>query len=98
MSFESVLPSQNLEAEQCVLGSMLLDREAIGEVLLILEADDFYEPRHGELFHTLCVLYDRRRSKPFTPSLSMRHIEAIFNATTQELNFARARHGLDQPA
>jgi hypothetical protein len=36
----------------------------------------------------LCVLYDRRRSKPFTPALSMRHIEAIFNASSQELNFA----------
>jgi hypothetical protein len=36
----------------------------------------------------LCVLYDRRRSKPFTPALSMRHLEAIFSASTQELNFA----------
>jgi curved DNA-binding protein CbpA len=36
----------------------------------------------------LCVLYDRRRSKPFTPSLSMRNLEAIFNVTTVELNFA----------
>jgi hypothetical protein len=36
----------------------------------------------------LCVLYDRRRSKPFTPALSMRHIEAIFNASSQEINFA----------
>jgi hypothetical protein len=36
----------------------------------------------------LCVLYDRRRSKPFTPALSMRHLEAIFGASTQELNFA----------
>lgn len=36
----------------------------------------------------LCVLYDRRRSKPFTPALSMRHLEQIFGASTQELNFA----------
>jgi len=55
------LPAQNLEAEQCVLGSMLLDREAIGEVLLILEAEDFYEPKHAELFRLLCVLYDRNQ-------------------------------------
>lgn len=34
----------------------------------------------------LCVLYDRRRTKPFTPSLSMRHLEGILNATTEELN------------
>lgn len=36
----------------------------------------------------LCVLYDRRRSKPFTPALSMRHIEAIVSATSEEINFA----------
>lgn len=36
----------------------------------------------------LCVLYDRRRSKPFTPSLSMRNLENIFNVTTVEMNFA----------
>ncbi len=45
--------------------------------------------RDGQLrVGLLCVLYDRRRTKPFTPSLSMRHIEAIFNASSQELNFA----------
>jgi curved DNA-binding protein CbpA len=36
----------------------------------------------------LCVLYDRRRMKPFTPSLSMRHLESIIDCTTEELNFA----------
>lgn len=36
----------------------------------------------------LCVLYDRRRLKPFTPSLSMRHLESILNATSVDLNFA----------
>ena len=61
MSFEHVLPSQNIEAEQCVLGSMLLDREAIGEVVLVLEAGDFYEPRHTELFRALTSLYDRNQ-------------------------------------
>ena len=36
----------------------------------------------------LCVMYDRRRSRPFTPSLSMRHIENMLVATPEELNFA----------
>lgn len=36
----------------------------------------------------LCVLYDRRRSQPFTPSLSMRHIESILEAPVGALNFA----------
>jgi curved DNA-binding protein CbpA len=36
----------------------------------------------------LCVLYDRRRRKPYTPSLSMRNIENMLNASSEELNFA----------
>lgn len=36
----------------------------------------------------LCILYDRRRSKPFTPSISMRHVEGMLQGTTEELNFA----------
>jgi curved DNA-binding protein CbpA len=36
----------------------------------------------------LCVLYDRRRNRPFTPSLSMRHIEGIVESTTPQLTLA----------
>ena len=39
-------------------------------------------------FAVLCVLYDRRRNKSFTPSLSMRHIENMLDASNEELNFA----------
>jgi len=53
------LPPQNIEAEQCVLGSMLLDREMIGEVLLLIDAEDFYMPGHAECFRVLSGLYDR---------------------------------------
>jgi hypothetical protein len=36
----------------------------------------------------LCLLYDRRRLKPFTPGLSMRRIENILETTPEGLNFA----------
>jgi hypothetical protein len=36
----------------------------------------------------LCVLYDRRRTKPSTPSLSMRHLELIVEATPTEVGSA----------
>jgi curved DNA-binding protein CbpA len=36
----------------------------------------------------LCVMYDRRRTRPFTPSLSMRNIENTLESTTEELTFA----------
>ncbi len=36
----------------------------------------------------LSVLYDRRRAKPFTPSLSMRQLESILDASVEAMNFA----------
>ncbi len=53
------LPPQNIEAEQCVLGSMLLDRATIGDILLVLSDEDFYMPTHAEIFRVLQDLYDR---------------------------------------
>jgi curved DNA-binding protein len=35
----------------------------------------------------LCVLYDRRRSRPFAPSLSMRHLENILAAGSDQMVF-----------
>ena len=35
----------------------------------------------------LCILYDRRRTNSFKPSLSLRHMENMLEATSEELNF-----------
>ncbi|MEU4352826.1 DnaB-like helicase N-terminal domain-containing protein [Streptomyces sp. NPDC023838] len=47
---------QDLEAEQAVLGSMLLSAEAIVQVVEILTAADFYLPAHGIVFDTVCSM------------------------------------------
>lgn len=36
----------------------------------------------------LCILYDRRRLKPFMPSISMRGLENMLETTSDDLNFA----------
>ncbi len=41
------VPPHNLEAEESVLGSMLLSRTAVGEVLEILQPEDFYREAHS---------------------------------------------------
>jgi replicative DNA helicase len=53
------LPPHNLEAEEAVLGSVLLDREVIGRVSGILEARDFYRERNGHIYQAMLELYDR---------------------------------------
>ncbi|MBI4565910.1 MAG: replicative DNA helicase [Planctomycetes bacterium] len=55
------LPPQNLEAEMALLGSMLLDSGAVGEVIEILDADAFYRKSHQFVFEALVDLYLTQR-------------------------------------
>jgi replicative DNA helicase len=44
------VPPQNLEAEQSVLGSMLIEKEAIVKAMEILQPEDFYRDAHRGIF------------------------------------------------
>lgn len=52
------IPPQNLEAEQSVIGSMLLDREIIPNVTEILKAEDFYRQDHKEIYEAIMDLFE----------------------------------------
>lgn len=47
-----------MEAEQSVIGSMLLDREAIATASELISGEDFYNRQYGVLFDTMCELHD----------------------------------------
>ncbi len=76
-----ILP-HSVEAEQSVIGSMLMDREAITVASEIINADDFYSRQYGILFETmtemneegqpvdLVTLQNRLREKDVPPELS----------------------------
>jgi len=49
-------PPHNLEAEQGVLASILIDEKALDKVIHILQPDDFYHPSHKIIFSTLMKL------------------------------------------
>jgi len=51
------VPPHNVEAEESVLGSMLLSKDAIAEVLELLREDDFYRPAHRTVFRSVLELY-----------------------------------------
>ena len=57
-SFDRV-PPQNLEAEQAVLGSMLIERPAVEKAAEILKADDFYRDAHRYIFEAMLALAER---------------------------------------
>ncbi len=53
------LPPQNLEAEQSVLGGILLDNLALNTVLEALDASDFYSDAHRKIFSAIIDLSNR---------------------------------------
>ena len=56
------VPPHSREAEQSVLGAILLSRTATYQVMEKLEADDFYEPIHGMVFEAARRLFDESRA------------------------------------
>ena len=57
-AFERV-PPQDIDAEQSVLGGMLLSKDAIADVVEVLKGQDFYRPAHETIFQAILDLYAR---------------------------------------
>ena len=53
------LPPQNLEAEQAVLGAMLMDENAVAVALEMLEPRSFYREAHRRIFSTVITLFNQ---------------------------------------
>jgi len=53
------IPPQNMEAEQSVLGGILIENEAINRVTEILAPEDFYRDAHRKIFNALIDLSER---------------------------------------
>jgi replicative DNA helicase len=52
-------PPQDLAAEQCVLGAMMLSKDAIADVIETIRGTDFYRPAHEIVFDAVTDLYAR---------------------------------------
>ena len=52
-------PPQDMEAEQCVLGAMLMSKDAIADVVEVLRGADFYRPSHEQIYNAVTDLYGR---------------------------------------
>jgi replicative DNA helicase len=55
----SRVPPHNIEAEQSVLGGILLDNEVLPEVLEILSGEEFYRAAHRSAFAGIVALFER---------------------------------------
>ena len=58
-TFSNSLPPQNIDAEESILGGILLDPEAIGRVADILPANAFYITAHKEIYKAALALHNQ---------------------------------------
>lgn len=53
------LPPQNMEAEQAILGAILIDNDALPKALEILDPEDFYKQSHRKIFNAMTELFEK---------------------------------------
>jgi replicative DNA helicase len=60
MTKDTHTPPQNIEAEQSVLGGILLDNDVLNELAGNLSADDFYKSAHQKIYSAILELSEKR--------------------------------------
>lgn len=53
------LPPQNTEAEQCLLGCLMLDKDAIVKIVDFIKSEDFYKGGHQDIYQAMAELYEK---------------------------------------
>jgi replicative DNA helicase len=53
------IPPQNIEAEQSILSAILLDNNALLDVIELLSPEDFYKTAHQKIFSAIIDLFDK---------------------------------------
>lgn len=56
------VPPQNLEAEQSLLGGLLVDPESMNKIVDLVAPDDFYRDAHGKIYEVMLDLYERNEA------------------------------------
>lgn len=54
------VPPQSVEAEQCLLGCLMLDKDAITKVVDFLQTHDFYKTGHQQIYQAMAELFEKK--------------------------------------
>jgi len=55
------LPPQSIEAEQSLLGGLMLDNSLVDEVAALVTGEDFYRGDHARIYRAICALFEESR-------------------------------------
>jgi len=61
---DKIVP-QNIDAEQALLGALLIDPDTVVQVATVVQPEDFYVQRHGWIYDAIRHLHDQRRPVDF---------------------------------
>src|SRR6187455_1500722 len=102
------IPPQNLDAEESVLGAMMLSPGAIGAVSEVLDAGDFYRESHAKIYRAALALYakgepvdaitlvdllgERGELEPIGGRQRIHELAALVPATANAAHYARIVH------
>jgi len=70
MTEATFIPPNNVAAEEAVLGSLLIDPDAMDDVAALLKPADFFAERNGMIFDAACALRSRREPVDFLTVVS----------------------------
>lgn len=56
------VPPQNVEAEQSLLGGLLVDPESMNKIVDLVGPDDFYRDAHAKIYEVMLDLYERNEA------------------------------------
>jgi replicative DNA helicase len=69
----------NLEAEQSVLGAILVDANCINEVEVILKSEDFYDHQNRDIYEACSRMFAESRSIDFVTLLEQLKLDGVFD-------------------
>ena len=77
-------PPQSLEAEQSVLGSILIDSRCVADIIGILRPEDFFLPQNRELYETIYTMFNFSETiDPVTVLEKMRQL-GVYHDNTRD--------------
>src|SRR5438270_49628 len=56
------LPPHSVESEMCLIASMMLDKEMVGQIVQIVDRDSFFQADHQIIFDIVVKLYEQNRA------------------------------------
>jgi len=92
------VPPQNLDAEQSLLGGILVDPEALNKIVDIVDVDDFYREDHRTIFQLVIDLYEKNEPIDLLTVSSMARDKGLTEKMGGVANLSRLVDGMPTSA